>query len=220
MTIAMILAAGRGERLKPLTDLQPKALCQVNGIPLIEHHVNNLAQAGVNKIVINHAYLGGQIRQHLGSGKRWGVTITYSPEPPGALETGGGIVNALPLLGDKPFIAVNADIYTDFDFSSLPLDSVQFMHLILVDKNPSLNHHGDFGLLPGNQVNNTGSEYTFAGIACYHPHIFAQCRPGRYSLAPFIRQYATELKATGTLYKGNWFDIGTTERLQAANCLG
>ncbi|MCW8397439.1 nucleotidyltransferase family protein [Legionella sp. PATHC038] len=217
MKTAMILAAGRGERLKPLTDVKPKALCIVKEKPLIEHHVVNLAKAGFERLVINHAYLGGKIRQHLGNGARWGVEICYSPEPPGGLETGGGIVNALPLLGTKPFIAVNADIYTDFDFSQLQFENTPSIHVILVTKNPSLNHHGDFGLINQTQLSNTNREYTLAGICCYHPQVFSHCQQGRYSVAPLIRQYAAQNKATADVYNGLWYDIGTLERLHAVN---
>ncbi len=217
MNTAMILAAGRGERLKPLTELKPKALCVVRGKPLIEHHIINLAKAGFERIIINHAYLGGQIRQYLGDGTRWGVQIHYSPEPPGGLETGGGIFNALPLLGNEPFITVNADIYTDFDFSQLQTVDGNSLHVILVKKNPELKHYGDFGLNNKQQLINTEREYTLAGICCYHPQIFAHLQQGRYSVAPLIRHYATENKATGSVYEGLWFDIGSMERLKAAD---
>lgn len=217
MSIAMILAAGRGERLKPLTDTRPKALCMVKGKPLIEHHVINLANAGFKRLVINHAYLGGQIRHYLGNGKRWGVEICYSPEPPGGLETGGGIVQALPLFENKPFITVNADIYTDFDFKQIKLETVNYLHLILINKNPALLHHGDFGLINETQPTNSKSDYTFAGIACYHPQIFTQSKSGRYSVTPLIRNYVTQNKATASLHQGFWFDIGSIERLDAAN---
>lgn len=217
MKTAMILAAGRGERLKPLTDTKPKALCVVHGKPLIEHHVINLAKAGFEKIIINHAYLGGQIRQHLGNGAQWGVQIHYSPEPPGGLETGGGIKNALPLLGNQPFITVNADIYTDFDFSSLQVSEHNAIHIVLVNKNPALKHHGDFGLVNQNQVTNANPEYTLAGICCYHPQVFSKCRQGRYSVAPLIRYYADLTQVTASMYNGLWFDIGSMERLCAAN---
>lgn len=216
MKTAMILAAGRGERLKPITERIPKALCVVRGLPLIEHHVNNFAQAGFTRLIINHAYLGSQIRHHLGNGTRWGIEICYSAEPPGGLETGGGIAQALPLLGTKPFVTVNADIYTDFDFKQLTLDSVPYLHLVLVNKNPALAHHGDFGL-EGNQLTNAASDYTFSGIACYNPQIFNHCQPGRYSVAHLIRYHAQTGKATAQLYDGSWFDIGSIERLNAVN---
>ena len=216
MKTAMILAAGRGERLKPLTDTVPKALCVVKGLPLIEHHVINLTQAGFKQLIINHAYLGGQIRQHLGTGARWGINIIYSPEPPGGLETGGGIVNALSLLGNKPFLTVNADIYTDFDFNQLSLESVDFIHVIVVNKNPQLLHHGDFGL-QGTQLTNASLDYTFAGIACYNPQVFANMNQGRYSITPLIRRYTNANQVTAALHTGTWCDIGSVERLKAAN---
>ncbi|WP_298623424.1 N-acetylmuramate alpha-1-phosphate uridylyltransferase MurU [uncultured Legionella sp.] len=217
MKVAMILAAGRGERLKPLTDQLPKALCRVKGKPLIEHHVINLAKAGFETLIINHAYLGGQIRQFLGNGQRYGVHIHYSPEPPGGLETGGGIVKALPLLGDEPFLTVNADIYTDYDFSQFELKLIDSVHLVLINKNPALNHHGDFSLINQKQLSNANPKYTFAGIAGYHPQVFEQCRQGRYSVAPLIRDLTSKNRATGSLYQGTWFDIGSIERLNAAN---
>lgn len=216
MKTAMILAAGRGERLKPLTDTSPKALCTVKGLPLIEHHVVHLAKAGFERLVINHAYLGGQIRRHLGDGRRFGVNICYSPEPPGALESGGGIVNAQPLLGKKPFITVNADIYTDFDFSTLDPSCVEYMHLVLVPKNPGLLHYGDFGLNNG-VLTNSPRDYTFSGIACYNPQVLKNCKQGRYSIIPLVRAFIAKNKVSASLHQGFWFDIGSLERLHAAN---
>jgi MurNAc alpha-1-phosphate uridylyltransferase len=217
MHTAMILAAGRGERLKPLTELKPKALCLVNNKPLIEHHVINLAKAGFERLVINHAYLGGQIRQHLGNGSRWGIEICYSPEPPGGFETGGGIVNALPLLGTEPFITINADIYTDFDFKQLMSLEKNSIHVILVKKNLELKIPGDFGLVNQYQLTNSEREYTLAGITYYHPKVFTECKQGRYSVVPLIRHYADHKKATANIHEGIWFDIGSIERLHAAN---
>jgi MurNAc alpha-1-phosphate uridylyltransferase len=217
MKTAMILAAGRGERLKPITNKTAKAMCAVQGKPLIEHHVVNLAKAGFERIVINHAYLGGQIRQHLGDGKAFGVEILYSPEPPGGLETAGGIVKALPLLGNKPFLTVNADIFTDFDFASLEFESLDYLHLVLVTKNPSLKHQGDFGLLNNGLLTNSNREFTFPGIACYNPRVFISYQQGRYSVVPLMRALVDEGKVSGSLYQGVWFDIGSAERLNAAN---
>jgi MurNAc alpha-1-phosphate uridylyltransferase len=214
MKIAMILAAGRGERLRPLTDNMPKALCPVKGKPLIEHHVINLVQAGFQRVVINHAYLGGQIRQHLGDGRRFGVEILYSPEPPGGLETGGGIVKALDLLGRNPFVTVNADVFTDFDFATLDC-ATDSLHLLLSPKNAALGHQGDFGLDHHNVLNNSNPEYTFAGIACYHPQVFANYQQGRHSVTPLIRHYVDQEKGTGQLHQGIWFDIGSMQRLAA-----
>lgn len=210
----MILAAGRGERLKPFTDYIPKAMCVVRGAPLIEHHVIKLAQAGFMRLVINHAYLGSQIRQHLGNGARWNIEICYSAEPPGGLETGGGIVNALPLLGTHPFLAVNADIFTDFDYSQLLMQDLSCIHTVLVNKDPHLKHKGDFSISE-NLLSNSGTDFTFSGIACYNPKIFKYLKPGRFSLTPLIRSYANKGLATAELYQGAWFDIGSLERLQA-----
>ncbi len=196
-----------------MTDKIPKALIQVQEKPLIEHHVINLAKANFSRIVINHAYLGSQIKNYLGNGDRYGVEICYSAEPIGALETGGGIVNALPLLGEKPFVTVNADIFTDFPFNDLPLTDLNTMHVVLVPKNPQLLHHGDFGL-QGSQLTNTPKQYIFSGITCYHPDVFAGCKHGRYSVIALVRRYIEEKRVSGQLYQGIWHDIGSIERLQ------
>ena len=209
----MILAAGRGERLRPLTDITPKALCVVQGMPLIERHVINLARAGISRIIINHAYLGGKIRQYLGNGSRYGVNLIYSPEPPGALETGGGIVNALPLIGEVPFITVNADIFTDFDFSVLTLPANSLAHYILIKK-PSYYLQGDFGLSVDGFLKNDFRDFTFSGIACYQPALFEGLQPTRFSVIPLIRQQINSRRIAGELFDGTWSDIGTIERLQ------
>lgn len=216
MHTAMILAAGRGERLRPLTDIIPKAMCTVNNIPLIEFHVFNLAKVGFSRVVINHAHLGGMIRQHLGKGGRFGLEIEYSPEPPGGLETGGGIVNALPLLGKDPFITVNADIYTNYPFVNLQIPPNSLIHLVLIKK-PSYVTQGDFGLSAQATLENKNREYTFPGIAVYRPEVFANLRVGRYSVVPLMRKTADQNQATGEIFTGQWFDIGTAERLALAN---
>jgi MurNAc alpha-1-phosphate uridylyltransferase len=185
-------------------------------VPLIEYHVANLALAGFERVVINHAYLGGQIRQHLGAGARWGVEICYSPEPPGGLETAGGIVNALPLLGEEPFVTVNADIVTDYNFALLKLPAHSRAHLVLINTPPYL-PQPDFGLSKTFQLENTHREYTFAGIARYCPELFRNHKIGRYSLTPMLRQLATNGGATGEVYAGKWLDIGSQERLVWAN---
>lgn len=218
MNIAMILAAGRGERLRPLTDAIPKPLCQVRGMALIEHHVLHLSRAGFERIVINHAHLGGQIRQLLGNGSRWGVEICYAPEPPGGLETGGGIFNARPLLGDMPFLTVNADIYTDFNFATLRLTPASMAHLVLINQ-PTYAQHADFGMSPTGMLSNNHRQYTFAGIACYHPDLFCTLKPGRFSITPLLRQLATNSQATGEIHTGKWIDIGSKQRLQLAQML-
>ena len=213
---AMILAAGRGTRLKPMTDRLPKALCPVKGIPLIERHVAHLAQAGFKRVIINHAHLGGQIRQHLGNGAHWDIEICYSPEPPGGLETGGGVVNALPLLGEQPFVTVNADIFTDYNFATLKLPQTSQAHLVLVNQ-PINSQQGDFGLNSLGQLENNPRQFTFSGIACYRPEIFKSRGPGRYSLTPLLRQLVTEQQVTGEVFHGIWFDIGSPTRLELAN---
>lgn len=216
MKTAMIFAAGRGERLKPITDTRPKALCMIKGQSLIERHIIQLAQAGFERLVINHAYLGACIRHHLGNGRRFGVEICYCAEPPGALGSGGGIMNALPLLGNEPFITVNADIYTDFDFADLDLQQVDYIHMVLVPKDPALLHYGDFGLDNG-RLTTSPLDYTFSGIACYHPRVLKECTQGRYSIIPLVKHYVAQHKVSASLHQGFWFDIGSLERLKAAN---
>lgn len=211
----MILAAGRGERLRPLTDMTPKALCKIHNIALIEYHIIHLAKAGFGRVIINHAHLGGQIRRHLGDGLRWGIEIIYSPEPPGGLETGGGIVQALPLLGPDPFITVNADVFTDYNFASLGLPEHSLAHLVLVNK-PEYASQGDFGLW-GNKLSNQDRQYTFAGITAYHPGFFQKLKPGRYSVIPLMRAMIDQELATAEVHPGIWFDIGSPERLELAN---
>lgn len=215
MKTAMILAAGRGERLKPLTELQPKAMCTIKQIPLIEHHVVNLARAGFQSVIINHAYLGGQIRQHLKHGERFGIEIIYSPEPPGGLETRGGIANALSLLGHDPFLTINADVFTNYDLSTLQLPATSLAHLVLVPK-PTYITTGDFGLDNDFLINNENKQYTFSGIACYQPALFNMDKPGRASLTPLLRTLATKQQLTGEGHSSIWFDIGSPDRLKIA----
>ncbi len=215
MKTAMILAAGRGERLKPLTNTLPKALCRLNNVPLIDYHLRNLAKAGFHRVIINHAYLGGKIRQYIAGCQHHGLDIHFSPEPPGGLETGGGIVNALNLLGDEPFIAINGDIYTDFDYSSLNLSEPHLAHVVLIPK-PDLYPTGDFGLSPTKHVQNESRTHTFSGIACYHPKLFQSHALGRYSMTPILRSLAEKQYLTGEIHSGIWFDIGSVERLQWA----
>jgi len=218
MKTAMILAAGRGERLRPLTDTTPKALCEVHGIPLIVHHVRKLANAGFERIIVNHAWLGGQIRRTLGDGRQWHIDIIYSPEPPGGLETGGGILQALPMLGEQPFLTVNADIYTHFDFSQLALSAQSLAKIVLI-KTPVSEIHSDFGMNEKKLIINDHRAYTFAGIACYNPVVFSNCRIGRYSVTPILRALADQQKMEGEVYQGMWIDTGSPERLALANRL-
>jgi MurNAc alpha-1-phosphate uridylyltransferase len=209
---AMILAAGRGERMRPLTDFTPKPLLQVAGKALIEHTLTQLVAAGFTELVINHAHLGPQIEEYLGNGQRYGGVISYSPEGE-ALETAGGIVNALPLLGNAPFLVVNGDIATDFPYASLRMVTVKLAHLILIDNPP---HHtvGDFGLNENGSVTNAEEQrLTFSGIGLYHPDLFKSSPPGKSKLAPLLRQAITENKVSGQHYRGFWMDIGTPERL-------
>ncbi|MCU7960365.1 MAG: nucleotidyltransferase family protein [gamma proteobacterium symbiont of Bathyaustriella thionipta] len=209
---AMILAAGRGERMRPLTDDIPKPLLPVAGKPLIFYLLEALADAGISRIVINHAHLGEQIERILGDGESWGVRIHYSYEAM-ALETAGGIQQALPLLGDEPFIVVNGDIWTNFDFRSLHLPANSLAHLIMVD-NPAHNPAGDFALQRGYLTAQTEGRLTFSGIGVYHPQLFAALSAGRAPLAPLLRSAMLHQQVSGERYSGRWYDIGTPQRLQ------
>ena len=209
---AMILAAGRGERMRPLTDHTPKPLLCVGGKPLIEYHLDRLQRAGVREVVINHGRLGHMIEEHLGNGDRYHMRLTYSAEGDAPLETGGGIYKALPLLGEEPFICLNADIWTDFDCSGLTIRNGSLAHLVLVN-NPDHNPDGDFALDDGRVLNEGTVRYTFSGIGVYDPALFADCKPGRFPLTPLLRAAADHGCAGGELYSGPWRDIGTPERL-------
>ncbi len=207
----MILAAGRGERMRPLTDELPKPLLKVGGDYLIAYHLRALAAAGVSEIVINHAWLGEQIEHALGSGDRYGVQIQYSPERGAALETAGGIKQALPLLGTEPFIVVNGDVWSDFSFEGLPVVLTTLAHLVLID-NPSFHPEGDFTLQQGVVQNGGGQKLTFSGIGVYHPKLFEALPEGRAPLAPLLRQAMAEGNVSGEYYSGEWIDVGTPER--------
>jgi MurNAc alpha-1-phosphate uridylyltransferase len=212
----MILAAGRGERLRPITDTIPKPLLPVRGQPLIERHVTNLARAGIERIVINLAWLGSQIREYLGDGARYGVAIVYSEEQPRALETAGGIFRALPHLDPGPFAVVNGDIYTNFPFETLRLASDRDAHLVLVP-NPPQHPRGDFGLEQGLALCAAASQYTFSGIAIYRSAFFAGCADGVFPLKPLLLRSMAEKRCSAELYTGVWEDVGTAERLSALN---
>ena len=224
---AMILAAGRGERMRPLTDHTPKPLLPAGGRPLIEWHIRRLAAAGVRQLVINHAWLGAQIEQVLGDGNRLGVEIAYSPEST-ALETAGGIATALPLLGDAPFLVVNGDVLSDVDFTALQQQAAQLdgrtrlAHLLLVD-NPPHNPAGDFGLLANGLLAarpDAGNGLTFSGIAAYHPALFADTPAGQPAkLAPLLRAAMAEGQVSGSRLDGLWLDVGTQERLAEADVI-
>lgn len=237
---AMILAAGRGERMRPLTDDCPKPLLKVAGMPLIEHHIVKLAQAGITDIVINHAWLGYKIEEYLQDGSQWGVSIRYSRETQGALETAGGIIKALPLLVEKdepnaPFLVVNGDVYTDFDFTHIPLLPSDCLANIWLVANPEHNLKGDFLLAEeastlnkSNKVYNLTSKenqpqqhqaYTFSGIALYKPEFFTAHSHDAaiLPLGPLLRETAENLELSGTILKGQWTDVGTPERLNELN---
>ncbi len=209
---AMILAAGRGERMRPLTDDTPKPLLEVGGRALIEHHVDALVGAGFRELVINHARLGHLIEARLGDGSRYGAAIRYSAEGDTPLETGGGLYKALKLLGTGAFVVVNADIWTDFDYTTLRRRRPLAAHLVLVPNPP---HHpaGDFGLLEGLVRNELPGRHTYAGIGVYHPDLFKDSVPGAFPFAPLIRAAAGRGEVTGELYTGAWIDVGTPERL-------
>jgi len=214
----MILAAGRGERMRPLTDRLPKALLQVGGQPLVAWLINRLREGGIREIVMNHAHLGAEIETTLGDGARFGVSIRYSPEAP-ALETAGGIANALPLLGDAPFIAANADVFCDLDFTRLVHRKLgdHLAHLVLIE-NPAHHAAGDFTLTRDRVGNATADRLTFAGIGLYSPALFSGVRRGeKAQLATLLRDAAAKGLVSGEHFRGRWVDVGTPERLAALN---
>jgi len=215
---AMILAAGRGLRMRPLTDTVPKPLLRVHGQPLIERHVEHLARVGVERIVINLAWLGSLIRDHLGDGSRYGTSILYSDEAPTALETAGGIFRALPLLGTDPFMVVNGDVLSDYPLERLMLRDDRDAHVVLVPNPP---HHplGDFGLEHGVALANADRQFTFAGIAAYRPEFFAGCIDGSFPLKPLLVRCMATGRCSAELYTGVWEDVGTPERLAALNAV-
>lgn len=212
----MILAAGRGERLKPLTDTTPKPLIEVGGKPLIVHHLERLAAAGIGEVVINLAWLGDRIAEYLGHGEAFGLKIRYSPERPEALETAGGIVEALPMLGDAPFLAISADVLCDYPFERLVgLEISDPAHLVLVD-NPPHHREGDFVLDSGRVRAGGGRRLTYSGIARFDPTLFTGLSPGRRALRPVLEQAIAKDRVSGEHYTGRWADIGTPERLAKA----
>lgn len=219
---AMILAAGRGERLRPLTDRVPKPLLRVRGALLIEHHLHALARAGFTRAVINLAWLGDRIEAALGDGAAYGLEIRYSRETPGALDTGGGIRNALPLLGEGPFAVINADVHSDYDYARLrrPLPEHADARLVLVP-NPPQHPEGDFGLDDGRvtmdvppQDRPQDRRYTFAGIGSYRPRPFAGYGADRFGLAALLRPAIAAGRVVGELHHGAWFDVGTPAVLE------
>lgn len=213
----MILAAGRGERMRPLTDNLPKPLLRVGGKMLIEYHLEKLKAANITDIIINHAWLGLKIEQALGDGSQYGLSIQYSAEGE-ALETAGGIINALPLLNDidndnNVFVVINGDVFCDYDIATLPTSLSGLAHLVLVN-NPEHNPEGDFVLTPSKIVEQTGNnKLTFSGIGVYHPDLFKNYPGGKLALAPVLRKAMDQKQVSGDFYSGAWQDIGTPERL-------
>lgn len=209
---AMILAAGRGERLRPLTDSIPKPLVEVRGKPLIEYHIQALCEAGFKEIVINQGHLGDQLPAAIGDGGRWGIRVHWSDEQPAALETGGGIHKALPLLGSSPFLVVNGDIWTDYPFARLRAVKCDWAHLVMIP-NPPQHPAGDFALLNARIRTEGANKLTFSGIGVYHPRLFDGCEAGKFSIVPLLRSAMENHLVTGEEYAGCWEDIGTLERL-------
>ncbi|WP_406666055.1 N-acetylmuramate alpha-1-phosphate uridylyltransferase MurU [Gallaecimonas sp. GXIMD1310] len=205
---AMILAAGRGERMRPLTDHCPKPLLEAGGKPLLGHHLQRLADAGIKEVVINTAWLGEQLEQALADGSRYGLQISYSREGT-ALETAGGIRQALPLLGEGEFLLLNGDVYCELPLSRLLAQSAPA--LVLVD-NPPQHPGGDFALIAG-KVHNAPRQYTYAGLAKLHSSLFTGLAPGHSALGPLLRQWAEQKLLSGLYYRGYWQDVGTPERL-------
>jgi len=215
---AMILAAGRGERMRPLTDKTPKPLLFVGGKPLIVWHIEALARAGITEIVINHAWLGEQISATLGDGCRWGVQIHYSAEGELGLETGGGIFNALSFLGDAPFLLVNGDVFTQLDFAPLiqrGLTDSELAYLVLVD-NPEHHPRGDF-MLTEQELVIDQPNLTYSGVSLLSPRLFDGCVAGKFPLAPLLRQAMLQGQVGGTRMQDLWVDVGTPERLKYLN---
>ncbi len=211
---AMVLAAGRGERLRPLTDEVPKSLVEVRGESLLERHLVNIHAAGIRTVVINLGWLGDRIVERVGSGERYGLNVLYSQEGDNILETGGGIHKALPMLGDDPFLVVNADIYTDMPVPRINMADEHVGHLVMVPS-PEYRNGGDFDIENGLIRNGESQRLTFSGVAMYRPSFFDGCEPGRFPLAPMLRKAADNGQLSGSLYEGQWADIGTPERLKA-----
>lgn len=211
---AMLLAAGRGERLRPITDTLPKPLVEVAGRPLIAYHLEALARAGIHEVVVNLSWLGGRIRTALGGGEGYGVRITYSEEGPEPLETGGGIFRALPLLGPRPFLVVNADIWTDMQFGRCPaLEEDADARIVLVP-NPMHHPRGDFGVgEDGIVLERDSDRFTYTGVGVYRPEFFAGCRPGKFPLLPLLKRAIAARRLRGAVFHGEWFDAGSPQRL-------
>jgi N-acetyl-alpha-D-muramate 1-phosphate uridylyltransferase len=209
---AMLLAAGRGERMRPLTDSVPKPLVPVGGKPLIAWHLLALARAGIHEVIINLSWLGGQVRASLGDGRAYGVSLIYSDEGPKPLETGGGIFRVVPLLGPGPFLVVNADIWTDIDFAPLALEPAAHARLLLIE-NPPHHPRGDFGLEGDLVVNRERDRYTYSGVGLYRPEFFHGCTAGGFPLLPLLNRAIDAGLVRAQLHRGEWCDVGTMERL-------
>lgn len=213
---AMILAAGRGERMRPLTDTVPKPLLSAGGKPLIEYHLAALRSAGITDIVINLAWRGAMIRDALGEGARFGTRLQYSDEGDAALETGGGVFKALPLLGPEPFLVVSADVWTDYPLAGCidRLAGADVAHFVLVP-NPDFHERGDFGLSDGRVTDAAGPRCTYANIGIFRPEFFAGCQGGRFALAPLMFEWIRKGRVSGELYSGRWRNVGTPAQLAA-----
>ena len=211
------MAAGRGERMRPLSDKRPKALLEAGGRTLIEHCIARMVESDIREIVVNHAWLGEQIVDALGDGSRYGAAIQYSPEPEGALDVGGGIINALPLLGADPFIVASADVWSDYPFGRLSPGFLELAHLVLVD-NPSYHPRGDFGLDRRRVVSGRTARLTFSGIGVYRPELFAHRPAVRNALLPILEEAIGRGEASGEHHRGRWFNVGTPADLEALDC--
>ena len=215
---AMILAAGRGERMRPLTDRTPKPLLTVAGKPMIQYHIEALAAAGMREIVINLAWLGPQIRAAIGDGSQFGVRIQYSDEGDAALETGGGVFKALPFLagpsGTDPFVVVSGDVWTEYPLGDVgaKLSDTDVAHFVVVP-NPDFHARGDFGLVDG-RLTDSGERYTYANIGVVRPEFFAGCQPGKFPLAPLMFDWIRKDRVSGELFRGVWHNVGTPQQLQ------
>ncbi|HEX4479269.1 MAG TPA: nucleotidyltransferase family protein [Rudaea sp.] len=216
MERALIFAAGRGERMRPLTDTTPKPLLPIRGKPMIVRHLEALARAGVTEVVINTSHLAAQFPEALGDGSQWNLRIRYSYEGPEPLDSGGGMLRAVPFLGHDPFIAVNGDIVTDFDFSTLPRDPKGVAHLVVID-NPPHNSNGDFVLRDGRLHDELTPRSTFAGIGVYRPSLLDGHTGGTFSMVPILREAMRRGDVTGEQYRGAWTDVGTPQRLADIN---
>jgi N-acetyl-alpha-D-muramate 1-phosphate uridylyltransferase len=210
----MVLAAGRGERMRPITDTLPKPLVRVAGKPLIGYHLERLARAGFAQVVINLSWLGERIRASLGDGRDYGLSIAYSEEGPEPLETGGGIFKALPLLGPGPFLVVNGDTWSDIDYGHLALEDGANGRIVLVP-NPTHHTHGDFGVEGDVVVDRDVDRFTYSGVGVYRPEFFAGCSPGKFPMLPLLKRAIAARVLRGEVHRGEWCDVGTPQRLAA-----